>query len=49
MLILKSWHSPLVAPGSVIGTQQMYINGVAQTPGAISGGAFEWQFPWNMR
>ena len=47
MLILKSWHSQLTAPGSVIGTQQMYINGVAQTPGAISGGAFEWQFPFS--
>ena len=47
MLILKSWHSQLVAHGSVIGTQQMYINGVAQTPGAISGGASEWQFPFS--
>jgi hypothetical protein len=47
MLILKSWHSQLTAPGSVTGTQQMYINGVAQTPGAITAAAFEWQFPFS--
>jgi len=44
-LIIKSWHSQLRVPRGVTGVQQVTINSVAQTPGAISVEAFEWQFP----
>lgn len=44
-LILKSWHAQLRVAGGVVGTQQQTLNGVAQSPGAISAEAFEWAFP----
>jgi len=44
-LVIKSGHAQLRAKGGVSGTQQVTINGVAQTPGPISLEAFEWSFP----
>ena len=44
-LVIKSGHAQLRAKGGVSGTQQVTINGVAQTPAPISLEAFEWSFP----
>ena len=44
-IILKSWHSQLGVPGGTRGTQQLFINGVPQTPGPLSTEVFEYQFP----
>jgi hypothetical protein len=44
-LVIKSGHAQLRAKGGVSGTQQVTINGVAQTPAPISLEAFEWGFP----
>jgi hypothetical protein len=44
-LLIKSWHAQQRVHGAVTGTQQVTIDGNAQTPGPISGEAFEWSFP----
>ena len=44
-LVLKSVHAQLRVKGGVSGTQRLTISGVPQTPGPISGEAFEWTFP----
>jgi hypothetical protein len=45
MLIVKSSHSQLRAPGGVVGMQTVSINGVAQGQSAIALEAFEFSFP----
>ena len=44
-LIIKPWHSQMSVDNAVIGTRQVFVNGVAQQPSGFSHTAWEWQFP----